>query len=453
MNLVGPESRPTFHSRPSGLTDRTVRSACRESRGGLLLRLLVPRLILGLGLGLGLGGCRTPEPRFPIGLFGGARIEELPVIAEAGFDLVTGPATPEFLEAARNARLSVLAPPGTTATPGGFDAETASRTVRQFDAHPALRGWLLADEPELSLIPPSALRRAREVLRRAGAHKPVAVTFWNGYLARDYARIPDVLLIDRYPIPRLPLADFAKHLQLARLAADPDRPLFAVVQAFDWAELPVTPPYPGRPGVPAEPLRPPDTRELRAMAYLALVHHAHGLFFYAWRTGRWELSEHPETWTAVREIAAEIRLFEPLFTARRLWLPSTWTSPDRTALRNEALDPSVQACLVEVRHGNDLIPPGSYLVAVNTLDRPVPWRFRAPPGWAGDLGVLHDLGTLRPLRPTRSGKSNPPAPAADQYQDRIPGFGVRVYFPRAAEETLPRGRGDGAGMGERPPGS
>ena len=45
---------------------------------------------------------------------------------------------------------------------------------------------------------------------------PTALVLFQGYEALDYGNISDILLIDRYPVPWLPLANFGQHVQMAR---------------------------------------------------------------------------------------------------------------------------------------------------------------------------------------------------------------------------------------------
>lgn len=372
-------------------------------------------------------GCHTPRHRFVIGIFGASTTNDLPILAQAGFSVVIGPAASAYLDVAHRNHLGVLASPGTSAGGGPPDGLHAARLVRDFDRHPALWGWSLADEPELNRVPPEDLRRTRDLLRFAGAHKPVTAIFWNAYLARPYLDLPDVLLLDRYPIPRLPLADFPKHLQLARLAAG-HRPLHAVLQAFDWGA------FEAPSATDAQAPRPPTAAELRAMAYLALVHDAQGIFFYTYRAPNWSLAENPETWEAVRQLTAEIRLFEPLFAAPRRRTQLALRQPTTTTTaRNEALDPVVQAAWVEVATGSDLVPAGEYLVAVNTIAQPVRWRFRTPPGWGPEIPVFNDPAT----RSLRAGPGG--------FTDHLPAFGVVVYGP------VPTARTPAARSRGRPP--
>jgi len=361
-------------------------------------------------LGLATGCQSLPRHTFPIGIFGAANPGDLPTVAAAGFNVVAGPATQAYLDAAHHHGLSVLARPGTSADAAPFDCDQARTTVRRFDGHPALWAWNLSDEPDLHRIPPAILAAARGCLTEAGARKPTALVLFNGREADQYAGLTDRLLLDRYPVPWLPIADLPKHLRLARFAAGGRQPVYAVVQAFDWAGAPEQIPQ-------ASGFRPPDAAEIRAMTFLALVEGARGIFYYAYRDGRWDLEQHPETWAAVRDAVREIHQLEPLFRDVPAWRSFQIHYPDPRQQRNEALDPSVQAALFDAGSGGVDLAPGAYLVAVNSTRNPVTWQFRWPQTGTG-FGELQVRGADQPLRPNQG-----------WYSLRFEPLGVRVVGP------------------------
>src|SRR5204862_1578754 len=140
----------------------------------------------------------------------------------------------------------------------------ARQAIGQVDGQPALCAWYLNDEPDLNLISPDQVKSAQGFMKSLAPSKPTALVIFQGYEARDYANITDVLMVDRYPIPWLPLANFGQHIQMARLALPPNKPLIAVIQAFDWSLSPEL--LPGE-----RNLRPPTETELRCMTYDALA--------------------------------------------------------------------------------------------------------------------------------------------------------------------------------------
>lgn len=348
-------------------------------------------------------GCQSPSrtAAYPLGIFGASRPADLREVRAAGFNWVVGNATPDYLGTASREGLRVLAQPAGLRDTGILAA----------DRHPGLGAWYVVDEPDMARLRPSQVAGRIRDLRRAGARKPTALTLWGGREADHYGGLADWLLIDRYPVPWMPLADFPKHLRLGRYAAGPGRPLIPVLQAFDWKAFPKN--FPPRPG-----LRAPDHAELRAMAFLALLEGARGLMFYTYRSGddlSWELKQHPETWDAVLRVVREVRDLEALFLGRPGWRDFDVGYPDLSDQWNEALDPAIQAATIRVRQGSPSVPAGQYLVAVNTTQREIEWRFR----WRkGGPERLEELLT---------GRSLIPSPA--WFADRLGPYDVRVFGP------------------------
>jgi len=93
---------------------------------------------------------------YPLGIYAVNSTCDFAMVRAAAFNLITGPAGKSLLDAADAAGLKVLASPGASAG-AGFDLEAAAKTVKAFDAHPALWAWYLVDEPDLQEIPPETV--------------------------------------------------------------------------------------------------------------------------------------------------------------------------------------------------------------------------------------------------------------------------------------------------------
>ncbi len=328
------------------------------------------RLVLILCMGTMLAGCRSPAPGFfPLGIYAPGSITNLSTIRSAGFNLVTGPASKDFLQAAGQHQLHVLAsiPSDSGQT---FLASPIESAVWKFDANTNLWAWYVVDEPDLNGISPADVERANRAVKRFG-RKPTALVLYSGSDALDYAAIPDILMIDRYPVPWLPLANFSQHVRLARFAAGSQKPLIAVIQAFDWNFYPELLDH--RPN-----LRVPTYQETRCMTYCALAEGANGLFYYAYDDGKWRMSEHPATWDALRQLVGEVNRRLPLFTARHPWSGLFVTYPDWASGWNEALNSAVTTTLLEVPAGNATVKKGRYVLSVNTTARTVTYQVHLP---------------------------------------------------------------------------
>ncbi len=358
-------------------------------------------------------GCRHLRTDFyPLGIYAVATTNDLPMVREAGFNLVVGPANKAYLDTAQALGLKVLAPPDTSAG-ANFSATAARRAVRAFDSHPALWAWYLVDEPDLNGIPPEAVQSAQRFVKTIPSRKPTALVIYQGSQALHYANIADIMMIDRYPISWLPLANFSQHVRMTRLALGKKKPLIAVIQSFDWSYYPEW--------LPEEKnLRPPTLAELRSMTYAALAQRANGIFYYCFSDTRWNILDHPPSWDALQKVVREVNDRRLLFQAEHLWWPHEHEYHDSAIRFNAALEASISAVLLRVPKGDQSIPAGHYIVTVNTTDRTQGYRFRLPSLLTEILPVLGENRSIE---------------IKDNWgEDRFEPFAVHVYGPMAANQ-------------------
>ncbi|MBI3416895.1 MAG: hypothetical protein HY043_16515 [Verrucomicrobia bacterium] len=357
-----------------------------------------------LGLGIGCAGPRANF--FPLGIYGVRNAAELETARNLGCNLVCGAARREFLDEADARGLKVLAAPPTFAGKN-FSPGATRQAIASLDHHPALWAWYLVDEPDLNQISPREVAEARGTFKALGARKPTALVVYQGQNLIDYRRGADILMFDRYPIPWLPLANFGQHARLARLAAG-DKPLLAVIQAFDWNYF--------RELLPDEKnFRAPTYEELKCMTYLALTHRADGLLYYALHDGKWDAREHPEIWGALQRVLAEVNERRPLFQAvHEWWLPDLrYRQP--SARFNASLETSITTALVRVRRGSVRVPAGRYIVAVNTTEREQIASFLLPHAADGRIAVFDENRSL--------------VAESNRVEDRFAPFALHVYGP------------------------
>jgi hypothetical protein len=258
-------------------------------------------------------------------------------------------------------------------------------------------------------------------VKAAGARKPTALVLYQGYQSLHYANIADIIMIDRYPIPWLPLANFGQHVTVTRLALGRNKPLMAVIQAFDWASCPEM--LPGE-----KNFRPPTYEELRCMTYEALARGANGLFYFAFDTGSWNIRQHPETWAALKSVVKEVNERLPLFQACPQWWPKGHRFGDPAHWFNAALQSSVTSTLLRVSHGNALVPAGDYILAVNNTEWNHEYSFALPRATGGQAesrnGESREQKSIRVL-----GEGRTIAPEKGRVSDKFAGYAVHVYGP------------------------
>jgi hypothetical protein len=192
----------------------------------------------------------------------------------------------------------------------------------------------------------------------------------------------------------------------------PNRPLIAVVQAFDWSYYPEL--------VPGEKnLRPPTYAELRCMTYSALGQRANGLFYYSFNDGRWSIRKHPACWEALQAVVQEVNRRRPLFQAEHRWWPYVHNFRDWENRFNAALESSVAPALLRVKKGNQHVASGDYLLAVNTTDKTHVYSIMLPYPQAGTVAVLEENRSLQ----------------VRNYwlEDEFTPYAVHVYGPLARE--------------------
>ena len=352
---------------------------------------MAQRLQLGQALGLlaaallalGTAGCRVARPdAYPIGLYSVGSVTNLAEIADAGFSLVAGPARRGFLDAAKANGIGVIASPGSSAGEH-FNAAKVRSTVAKLDGHPALWSWYLIDEPDMHSVSPEKVKAAHRFVKRLGATKPTSLVLYQGDSAKWYGDIADITMVDRYPVPWLPLANFSQHIHKTRLATNAERPLIAVIQSFDWTAHQSM--LPGE-----ENLRPPTERELRSMTYSSLARGANGIFYFSYADMRLKERKYPELWKSLKRVVGEVRRREALFAAEHVWWPKAHHFDNQDTRFNAALEASVQSVLLQVKRGDGLLPPGYYILAVNTTSLPHTYRFRLPWETTGQVPVLEE---------------------------------------------------------------
>ena len=181
-----------------------------------------------------------------------------------------------------------------------------TRVVERLRGHPALLAWYECDEMPLHHI--GLLKTRRALLEELDPDHPAFGVFNRCDLIRGYIPGVDVLGSDPYPVggghPLSYAADATRETKSGSLGV---RPLWQVVQSFDWGGA-----KPTRAEKLATPV--PTRAQMRAMTWQCIVGGANGIFYYSffdfWKMD-WK-TPFAERWRDMCEVAAEVKRHEAI---------------------------------------------------------------------------------------------------------------------------------------------
>lgn len=240
----------------------------------------------------------SASAEFVLGIYGVNDEEEIPTIKQAGFNIVqTYKANPEYLsrlaEKAKQYDMKLLIYPNKV-----IDSEYEN------EAHNyPIVAWYLCDEPDLKHISREDMINRNNTCKNTFPEHQTAFVISGAKRKIPFYDICDILMVDWYPVPRLPLESFGKNIALAKQkligAGCPQKQLWAVVQIFDLKELKLK--------KPRKYGRFPTREEIRFMSYDALFNGATGLFYFTYTIKGVPLSSSkPKEWEYISEIIQEL---------------------------------------------------------------------------------------------------------------------------------------------------
>lgn len=182
------------------------------------------------------------------------------------------------------------------------------KTVAAFKDHPALLGWYVNDEFGLNML--ERLDRRYALLKRLDPAHPTWGVFMKPAFARHFGANLDVIGVDPYPIAEQgnkPQVDFSRCASEPCDALDASgrkRPLWSVIQAFDWKMYCPT----------AKNTRMPTETDLRTMTWQEIASGANGIFYLAFTSLSYSGNggSFEKHWAALKRVAAEVRAKEEL---------------------------------------------------------------------------------------------------------------------------------------------
>lgn len=221
-----------------------------------------------------------------------------------------------YLRRARELGLGVFLGLPRAAVRAGDEA-AVSTLVKALRGEPALWMWYVYDEPRPDVLPVESATRIHALLRRLDPGHPSILLSNRDDTARDYHSACDVLWLDRYPITatREPTSvmPIALALQNARAFAGPEKPLWAVIQAFDNRGNPNLRKKTKAMATPDNHNYRPTEREVRAQAHAAIARGAMGVAFY-WAPESWYSmkTDTPAAWASLTRVLGELGSLEPV---------------------------------------------------------------------------------------------------------------------------------------------
>jgi hypothetical protein len=241
------------------------------------------------------------KPFFPLGMYhvawGATREQMLKCVedlATAGFNTVHSSCTnldvfQEVLDKAQALGLHVI--------PEGVGPK--SEALKRFKDHPAILAWNSGDEPDCSNTPPQAVGQNVDAIRDVDPNHLLYTTVADPGVLLQYAPYVDVFSNDPYPIANRNTNTIAVATQTARAreAIHQSRPIWMVPQCFGYEKGPWQIPTPA---------------QERSMSYQALIEGANGLIWYVYDDKLFNVLDHPELWTMMKQLTGEIRTLTPI---------------------------------------------------------------------------------------------------------------------------------------------
>jgi hypothetical protein len=219
---------------------------------------------------------------------------------------------------------------------------------RELGGQPEILGFYIEDEPEGRSVPPEKIQSLKKALKHDHPRVLTAVAMLRPQMVAQYQSAADVFMIDPYPVPHMPMTWLSDSLEEAARYVPRER-LWAVIQAFGgdkWAKG----------GWP----RRPTFLEMRCLSYLALVHGAHGLFYFSFPEVRPDRASWEGLTRIVQELG-ELRTWLVVPNEPAVPLRLEMTSPFKT---DAAGRPAIH--FSQKRRGSEHL-----LILVNVIDRPV----------------------------------------------------------------------------------
>lgn len=238
---------------------------------------------------------------FPLGMYDISSEKDIKIIKKAGFDTVQSyNHNPQDIE-----KMSDTAKKQGVKTL--FYPNKIEDGLIEKAKHWPVAAWYIHDEPDVSHLTPQRLKELDDCAKAKFPGDKTAFVVGKGSHIKPYTDIADIIMVDWYPVPHLPLTSLGEQIREAKYylakAGFPNKPVWAVVQSFDWRNFKQHRPDNQRIG------RFPTVKEMRFMAYHAITEGAEGIFFFNYQNPK----QNKENWKRISKVSKELSKIQPVF--------------------------------------------------------------------------------------------------------------------------------------------
>jgi hypothetical protein len=255
--------------------------------------------------------------------------------------------------------------PADRADKGSIDNGKVKKFIEGTKKSTAILAWYIADEPELNSGTPSQIGEINTFVKKLDQSHPTAVVIHRTDRFKEYRDASDILMIDRYPVPSRPLSHVAEAAQWAVIQKGDSGPVWAVLQAFGYQNQKLK-------GWGA---REPTYNEMRAMTFLSIIHGAKGIFYYTFTGSEYRMLESPEHWNDLKKIVTELNGIYPLLLQPDDDLKINLEITEGPQKDEWGVMP-VHLAIKHLSKDSGGLTAGYYIIAANSLDKPVKASFR-----------------------------------------------------------------------------
>lgn len=244
--------------------------------------------------------CSVYADDFILGMYGVNDPKDIAIIKEAGFNTVqTYKKDIETITAlaneAKKQNIKIVV------SPQEFFKIFNTKTALDLP----VSAWYLSDEPDVNAVSRDTLNNINNKTKHFFPEYKTAFVIGQGKTEISFYDIADILMVDWYPVPHLKLESLGKQIALAKheliKIGLKNKPLWAVIQIFDWKEYKQYRPDNDRIG------RFPTKDEIRFMSYDAIFNGATGLFYFIYTSNDIPLPKSkPQNWQDIKEVVSEI---------------------------------------------------------------------------------------------------------------------------------------------------